>query len=161
MARNAIKSNFWLSKMAAVGILWNNLKKKESAYWSEMTRNVIKKIYLAIQNGLRRSFCAKKMQKSGILIWNGEKYDRKWFRSSKMAAGDHFVNKIQKKNVAYWSEMERNAIKSYFRSTKMPFNRHSGDLQLSHTMQVRTKLLPFVRGAYCNWLDYCPSEVCW
>ena len=41
------------------------------------------------------------------------------FRSSKMAAGKHFVEKIKKIIVAYWSEMPRNAIKSDFRSSKM------------------------------------------
>ena len=39
------------------------------------------------------------------------------FRSSKMAAGSHFVRK--KIKLAYWSEMARNAIESDFRSSKM------------------------------------------
>ena len=43
------------------------------------------------------------------------------FRSSKMAAGSHFVKKIK---VAYWSEMARNAIKSAFRSSKMAAGSH-------------------------------------
>ena len=38
---------------------------------------------------------------------------------SKMAAGGHFVNKIQKKKVAYRSEMARTVIKSYFRTFKI------------------------------------------
>ena len=37
------------------------------------------------------------------------------FRSSKMAAGSHFV----KKKVVYFSEMARNAIEINFRSSKM------------------------------------------
>ena len=39
--------------------------------------------------------------------------------SSKMAAGGHFVKKIQqKRKAAYWSKMAINAIKSDFRSSK-------------------------------------------
>ena len=45
------------------------------------------------------------------------------FRSSKMAAGGHFVNKFKKK-VPYWSEMERNTIESDFRSSKMAAGDH-------------------------------------
>ena len=45
------------------------------------------------------------------------------FRSSKMAAGSHFV-KIKKKSVAYWSEMARNVIESDFRSSKMAAGSH-------------------------------------
>ena len=42
------------------------------------------------------------------------------FRSSKMAAGGHFVPKIkQNTKIAYWSEMVRNTIESDFRSSKM------------------------------------------
>ena len=42
------------------------------------------------------------------------------FRSSKMAAGSHFVkNKSKQIKVAYWSEMARNPIESDFRSSKM------------------------------------------
>ena len=42
------------------------------------------------------------------------------FRSSKMAAGRHFVKQnLKKKKVAYLSEMARNAIESDFRSSKM------------------------------------------
>ena len=44
------------------------------------------------------------------------------FRSSKMAAGSHFVNKNIK--VAYCSEMARNAIKNDFRSSKMAAGSH-------------------------------------
>ena len=46
------------------------------------------------------------------------------FQSSKMAAGDHFVKKLKKKEVAHWSEMARNAIKSDFRSSKMAASYH-------------------------------------
>ena len=42
------------------------------------------------------------------------------FRTSKMPAGRHFVEK----KVAYISEMARNAIESDFRSSKMAAGRH-------------------------------------
>ena len=43
---------------------------------------------------------------------------------SKMATGGHFVQKIQKKKVAYRSEMARNAIGSYLRTSKMAASGH-------------------------------------
>ena len=47
------------------------------------------------------------------------------FRSSKMAAGGHFVKqKLKKIKVAYWSEMARNVIESDFRSSKMAAGGH-------------------------------------
>ena len=45
------------------------------------------------------------------------------FRTSKMADGSHFVNKMEKK-VSYWSEMARNAIQSYFWTSKMATGGH-------------------------------------
>ena len=62
-----------------------------------------------------------KKKESYVLIGNGEKCDRKWIRSSKMAGSGHFVeNKIKKIKVEilieYWSEMVRNAIKSDIRA---------------------------------------------
>ena len=46
------------------------------------------------------------------------------FWLSKMDAGGHFVNKIQKMKVAYWAEMARNAIDSDFQSSKMAGGGH-------------------------------------
>ena len=43
---------------------------------------------------------------------------------SKMAAGGHFVQKFQKKKVAYRSEMARTVIESYFRTSKMAAGGH-------------------------------------
>ena len=43
---------------------------------------------------------------------------------SKIAAGGHFVKKIQKKEVAYRSEMARNAIESYLRIYKIAAGGH-------------------------------------
>ena len=48
-----------------------------------------RKWFSVIQNGRRQPFCEQNI-KNWVLIWNGEKCDR----SSKMAAGSHFVNKI-------------------------------------------------------------------
>ena len=41
-----------------------------------------------------------------------------------MAAGGHFVKNKSKKKVAYQSEMARNAIKSYLRTSKMAAGGH-------------------------------------
>ena len=43
---------------------------------------------------------------------------------SKMATGGHFVQKFQKKKVAYRSEMARTVIESYFRTSKMAAGGH-------------------------------------
>ena len=43
---------------------------------------------------------------------------------SKMAAGGHFVQKFQKKKVAYRSEMARTVIEIYFRTSKMAAGGH-------------------------------------
>ena len=104
MARNAIKSDFRSSKMAA----GNHFVKKKlgsDLKWWEIRSKIIfghpkwplaailwkkKKICLliwndekcdrkwfsVIQNGRQQPFCEKK---SYVLIWNGEKCDRKWF----------------------------------------------------------------------------------
>ena len=42
-----------------------------------------------------------------------------YLRTSKMAAGGHFVKKFKKNKVPYGSEMARNAIESEFRTSKM------------------------------------------
>ena len=52
------------------------------------------------------------------------------FRTSKMAAGSHFVKKIAKRKIAnkikiaYRSEMGRNATESDFRTSKMATGSH-------------------------------------
>ena len=51
------------------------------------------------------------------------------FRTSKMAAGSHFVNKFHKIKVAYRSEMARNAIESEFRTSEMARNATESDFR--------------------------------
>ena len=92
---------------------------------------------LDIQNGRWWPFWKQNEKKSCILIWNGEKCDRKWFFGHpKWPPASILWNKFKKEGVAYWSEMAR----------------------ISY-MQVKTKLLQFVWGASWNWLDYCTSEM--
>ena len=77
--------------------------------WREMHSKVI-------QNGRRQPFCDLKNQSNTYLSETARNVIKSDFRSSKMAAGSLFVEKIK---VAYWSEMARNAIESDFRSSKM------------------------------------------
>ena len=115
MARNAIESDFRSSKMAAsshfvnkiltkklhidlkwreirskvifghpkwlpAAILWNEYNKIKVAYWSEMARNAIKSDFRSSKMAAGSHFLNKiKINKNWILIWNGEKCDRKWF----------------------------------------------------------------------------------
>ena len=113
MTRNVIKSDFRSSKMAA----GSHFVKKKSCVLIWNCEKCDQKWFSVIQDGRRQSFCAKKSKKIKVAYWseiarNAIESD---FRSSKMAAGSHFV----KKKVAYWSEMARNEIKSDFRSSKM------------------------------------------
>ena len=76
----------------------------------------------------------------------------------KIAAVVHFFKTINKIKVGYWSEMARNAIESDFRSAEMVAGSEMARITY---MQVKTKLLQFVRGSSWNWLDYinyCPSD---
>ena len=127
MARNAIESDFRSSKM--------NGKKCDRKWFS------------VIQNGHRQPLFEK--NQSCVLIWNGEKCDRKWFSVIQNGRRQPFCetkkklhidlkwremrSKVifghpkwppaailwNKKKVAHWSEMARNAIKSDFQSSKM------------------------------------------
>ena len=111
-------------------------------FW--MIENRIRKRFSIIQNGRRQPFCEFKKtlcidlkwreMRSKVIFSNPKWWNKKvasWsemaryaiksnFRSSKLAAGSHFV----KKKVAYWSEMVRNAIESDFRSSKLAAGSH-------------------------------------
>ena len=65
------------------------------------------------------------------------------FRSSKMAAGSHFVKKIK---VVYWSEMARNAIKSDFRLSKMATGSHLWKKKFSIDRKWREMWSKFIFG---------------
>ena len=127
MERNAIKSDFRSSKMAA-GSHFVEKKLCIDLKWWEMQSKVIfgypkwppaailkkkscvliwngekcdQKWFSVIQNGRWQPFCEKK---SCVLIWNGEKCDQKWFSDFQMVAGSHFEKKISKKSfVLIWN----------------------------------------------------------
>ena len=94
---------FWIffSKTKSCVLIWNG----EKCDW---------KWFSVIQNGRWQPFCEKNKK---IDYWSemARNAIESEFRSSKMAAGSHFV----KKKVAYWSKMARNAIEIHFRSSKM------------------------------------------
>ena len=122
------------------GILKTKFDNKKVAYWSKMTRNAIES-----ENDRRQPFSKikKKIEVfSCILIWNCEKCHQKWppqfckknmkfaywskmarnaiesdFRSFKMAAVIHFVNKFSKKLKLRidmkWREMRTKVIFSH------------------------------------------------
>ena len=149
MARNAFKSDFRPSKMAAgtpfcekksklrIDLTWREMhskvifghpkwppaailwKKIKVAYWSEMARNAIKSDFSVIQNEPLAAILWKKK----VAYWSemARNAIESDFRSSKMAAGSHFVEKIK---VVYWSEMARNAIVNDFRPSKIAAGSH-------------------------------------
>ena len=75
MVRNAIKSDFRSYKMAAGSHFVKKIIKV--AYWSEMSRNPIESDFRSSKMAAGSHFVKK--NKSCVLIWNGEKCDRKWF----------------------------------------------------------------------------------
>ena len=84
MARNAIESDFWSSKMAQIGIpKWPRQpfcefkKKNQSCVLIWNGEKCDRKRFSVIQNGRRQPFYKK--NQSSVLIWNGEKCDQKWF----------------------------------------------------------------------------------
>ena len=84
-----------------------------------MARNAIESEFLDIQNGRRRPFCAK-------IPKIKYRTDLKWPEiPSKVNFGHPKCHKkIKKINVAYRSEMARNAIKREFRTSKMSTSDH-------------------------------------
>ena len=153
MARNAFESDFRSSKMVASSHFVNltkKLKLRIDLKWREMWSTAIfghpkwppaailwkkksklridlkwremrSKVNSVIQNGRWQPFCEQKVAYWFQMSRNVIEGD---FRSSKMAAGSHFVNKFKKIKIEYWSEMARNAIESDFRSSKMAAGRH-------------------------------------
>ena len=63
--------------------------------WSEMARNAIESDFRSSKMAAGGHFEKEIKKKTCVLIWNGEKCDRKWFGSSKMAAGGHLVKNFQ------------------------------------------------------------------
>ena len=78
MARNAIESEFRTSKMGAGSHFVTKMKTK-IPYWSKMARNAIKSEFRTSKMGAGGHFVKKIQKIKFILIWNGQKCDRKWF----------------------------------------------------------------------------------
>ena len=104
-------------KWPPAAILWKKIK---VVYWSEMARNAIKSDFRSSKMAAAAILWKNQKNKSCVLIWNGDKWDRKWFSVIQNGRHSNFV----KKKVAYWSEMTRNAIESDFRSSKMVTGSH-------------------------------------
>ena len=94
---------FWKQKLC-IDLKWREMRSKVIFAHPKWPKS-------DFQNGRRWPFWKKKKKK--VAYWP----DWSDFRSSKMAAGSHFVK--TKIKVAYWSEMARNVIESDFRSSKM------------------------------------------
>ena len=108
------------SKMAAGGHFEKKVKNK-IVYSSEMARNAFESDFRSSKMAAGSHFVKKKNQ-SCVLIWNGEKCDRKRFSVIQNGRRQPFCEK--KIKIAYWSKMSRNAIKSDFRSSKMAAGSH-------------------------------------
>ena len=103
------------SKIAAGGHFEKKFQKKSCVLiWNG--EKCIRKWFSVIQNGRRQSFCEFKKNLK-VAYWSemARNVIESIFRSSKLAAGSHLVNKFKNNKVAYWSEMARNAIQSDFR----------------------------------------------
>ena len=108
MTRNVIKSDLQSSKMAAGSHFVNKKSKlRIDMKWREMRSKVIfghPKWPLAAILYIKKKSC--------VLIWNGEKCDRKWFSVIQNCRRQPFCEK--KIKVAYCSEMARSAIEIHF-----------------------------------------------
>ena len=105
---------FGHQKWPPAAILREISKKMKVAYWSEMARNAIKSYFWSSKMAAGRHFARNFKKKSCVLIWNGEKCDKKLF-----LVIQNFVNKIKKKLKQQNCVLIWNAIKSDFRSSKM------------------------------------------
>ena len=151
MARNAIESEFRTSKMADVSHFVKNFKKNCVSIWNgqkcdrkfcqkfqqkklridvkwiEMRSKVIfehpKWPTAANLSKIVKNFNNKK---SCISIWNGQKWDRKWFSDIHILKWRQpFYKQILKKiKSLYWYKITRNVTQSEFRTSKMADGSH-------------------------------------
>ena len=119
MARNAFKSDFRSSKMAAGS---HFAKKNKSCVLIWMGKKCDQKWFSVIQNGRWQPFCEKKYLRIN-LKWR-EMWSKVFFVHPKWPPAAILWKKIKKIKVVYWSEMARNAIESDFRSSKMAAGSH-------------------------------------
>ena len=178
------KSDLRSSKMAAGS---HFVKKNQSCVFIWNGEQCDQKWFSVIQNGRWQPFCE---QKSRVLIWNGEKCDRKWFsviqngrrksfcrkksklrsdlkwpemwsKSSKMAAGSHFVNKIQKKScVLIWNGEK--CDQSDFRSSKMAagsnFVKKKSCVLILNGEKCDQKWFSVIQNG--RWQPFCDNKSC-
>ena len=116
MARNAIESDFWSSKMATGSHI---VKKNQSCVLIWNGEKCDRKRFSVIQNGHRQPFCEKK--KLCIYLKWQEMRSKVIFGHPKWPPAAILWKKIK---VAYWSEMPRNAIESDFWSSNMAAGSH-------------------------------------
>ena len=97
-----------------------NLKNKKSCVSIWNGQKCDRKRISDIQNGRRLPFC-KNFQKK-VPYWSemARNAIESEFRTSKMAAGSHFVKKSQKQKLWYWSEI----VRSDFWTSKMATGSH-------------------------------------
>ena len=84
-------------KWPLAAILWKKIK---VAYWSEMSRNAIESDFQSPKMAAGSHFVEK--NQSCVLIWNGEKCDRKWFSVIQNGRRQPFVKK-NKSCVLIWN----------------------------------------------------------
>ena len=94
---------------------WKKNSKKKVAYWSEMVRNAIESHFRSSKMAAGSHFVKKfQKNKSCVLIWNGEKYDRKWFSVIQNGRRPPFWEKFSKKWKLHidlkWWEMRSKVI---------------------------------------------------
>ena len=92
MARNAIESVFWTSKMGAGGHFVKKNKKSFVLIWNGQKCD--QQWISDIQNGRRRPICKKSLQIFSYWSEMARNAIKSEFRTSNMAAGSHIVKQI-------------------------------------------------------------------
>ena len=168
MARNAFKSDFRSSKMAAgshfvkkksklrIDLKWREMwskvifghpkwplaailwKKIKVAYWSEMVRNAIESDFRSSKMAAGSHFVEKNQKnKSCVLIWNGDKCDRKWFLVIQNGRRQPFCEQNKKFSIDLkWREM-RLVIQN---ACRQPFVKKKSSIALKWR-EVRSKFI--------------------
>ena len=111
MARNAIESEFWTSKMADGSHfvkISKKLKLRIDIKWPEMQS----KVNFGHPKWPTAAILSKISQKNKVAYRSemARNVIESEFRTSKMSASGHFVKKFQKNVIPYWSKMARNVI---------------------------------------------------
>ena len=147
MARNAIKSEFWTSKMAdqsemARTAIESEFLKSKMADRSEMARNAIESESRTSKMTAGSHFVKNFPNKLKLHI------DLKWAEMRLKVNFGHpkcltsaILSKISKKNkVAYRSEIARNAIESEIRTSKMADGSHFVKISKKNKVAYRSEM---------------------